>query len=358
MGAFFNKHMIKQFKVVLGMTKVSMIEVNNTEKNTSLPSNHLSYNERKILNPLFRIGRIYSLCPPDFSKQRSICTWYNLYSVLVLTSLCFLCTWALINKWHVRNQYSAYSVFLFDILTVILLTLFSISSIINAVFLKKESIKKLLTDLMELDYLIKEKHEFLAKRQKLITVELIILHILLVVSHCYDLFTNAISFKSESYIFRIADFINEYLMALQVLLARNYIQSIKYKFENLNLSLMEFGQKMLQSVPKTCETLASSPQQFTFLTNHIDVHNKLCNIIDLFNSCFGLQILGILFIGVVYATHALFLLLVYGSGKATPKTDVSVVYILLAYIYVSLIYMVTVPRKKNFVQNGCCRFLE
>jgi hypothetical protein len=334
------------------MVNANMIQVNNSEKITTIPSTHLSYKERKILNPLFRIGRIYSLCPPDFSKQRSIiCSWYNLYSVLVLTSLCLLCTWALINKWHVSDQYSSYTVLLFDILTVILLTLFNISSIINAVFLKKDSIKKLLTDLKELDYLMRQNQELLPKRQKLITVELTILHIFLLVSYCYDIYSNAISFEPQFYLTKISDYINEYLMALQVLLFRNYILSIKYKLESLNQSLMDFGKSTPQSFPKEYKLFGGPPKHSTFLTNHIDVHNKLCNIIDLFNNCFGLQIVGILFIGVIYNTHVLFLLLMYGSGKATPNSDVSVVYVLLACIYIALIYMVTIPKKEKLCTN-------
>lgn len=330
----------------------NMIQVNNSEKTKSLPSISPSYNEKQILNPLLRIGRMYCLCP-SFTKQR-LCSWYTLHSVVVLTSLCILSIWALINKWQISNQYSSYSVFIFEILTAVLLTLFSIFSITNAVLLKKDSIKKLLTDLMELDYLIKENHKFSPKRQKLITVELIIFHLFLLIWYCYDIYSNVISFESDSYKYKIPDYINEYLMALQVLFFRNYILSIKYKLESLNQSLMDFGKTMLQDEPKYHE---GSSKSFTFLTNYIDAHNKLCNIIDLFNNSFGLQILGILFIGVIYTTYALFLLLIYGSGKATPNNDVSVVYILLTYIYISLNYMVTAPKKKNSCKTGFSRFL-
>ncbi|XP_063924684.1 gustatory and pheromone receptor 32a-like [Zophobas morio] len=129
-------------------------------------------------------------------------------------------------------------------------------------------------------------------------------------------------------------------MAIEVLCICNYTLSIKYKFTALNSSFASFVKNFLDNASKKQRYSATLVEPPTLLATYLEAHNKLCNIIDLHNECFGLQIFEILFIGVVHTTYTLFLLLIYASGKAKPTSDTSVVYILIVYVYFCLIFTI------------------
>ncbi|KAJ3652283.1 hypothetical protein Zmor_018261 [Zophobas morio] len=132
-------------------------------------------------------------------------------------------------------------------------------------------------------------------------------------------------------------------MAIEVLCICNYTLSIKYKFTALNSSFASFVKNFLDNASKKQRYSATLVEPPTLLATYLEAHNKLCNIIDLHNECFGLQIFEILFIGVVHTTYTLFLLLIYASGKAKPTSDTSVVYILIVYVYFCLIFTAPQP---------------
>ncbi|RZC39610.1 7tm 7 domain containing protein [Asbolus verrucosus] len=304
-------------------------------------SSPVSYKENYILSPLFRFAQICSLSVPGVAEKSAKFRWYTIYSVGIMVLILGFCFWSTTNKWKHSDQYSYYSVFLFDIITVILLSLISVLSIINSIFVKAKKVKILLANLMELDHLMDNNNSnFLKRRERTIIVELVAVHVFLMSLYTYDVFANILSFGLNYYTINIPHFINEYITTIEVLYISNYILSIKYKLTTLNISLINFVKKILQNIPKNHQSSSNLYNHPTLLSKHLEIHNKLCNMIDMVNDCFGLQIFGILFVGVIYTTYTIFLVLIYGSGKMTPENGVSGFYILFLYICVSLIYMI------------------
>ncbi|XP_044264710.1 uncharacterized protein LOC123011372 [Tribolium madens] len=277
--------------------------------------------ENALSNLLFRFGQFCAICVPNITRRNSkVPCWYILYTIGVIVIICCLCIWSIFNKLIQFRSYSYFSVFVFDIVTIVTLTSVSILVIVNAVFVKEKRIRALVIKLSE----IKENGKFANKQTKIAIIELVAVHLVLSFLYSYDLFSNGISFGWHAYIFDVPNFVNEYIIAIEVLYICSYTVLIRRIVSDLNTSLIHLLQNTDKEILKKCQ----------------EMNIKLCNVIDEFNECFGLQILGILFVGVIYTTYTIFLLLIYGSGSVTPENDVSVIYVLILYILVSLLYMI------------------
>ncbi|EFA12699.1 gustatory receptor 91 [Tribolium castaneum] len=275
---------------------------------------------KRASNQLFRFGQFCAICVPKItSTNNEVPRWYICYTIGVIITIGCLCIWSIFNKWNQFRSYSNFSVFLFDIITIVTLTSTSILLIVNAVFVKEKRIRTLLIKLSE----IKENTRLAEKQARISILELVAVHLVLAFLYSFDLFANGITFGWHTYIFDVPNFVNEYVQAIEVLYICSYTVLIRNKISNLNTSLIH-----------------STHLNGDIVKEHQNLHNKICNLIDEFNECFGLQILGILFVGVIYTTYTIFLLLIFGSGSATPENNVSVVYVLILYILESLLYMI------------------
>lgn len=284
---------------------------------------------------LIRFAQICAVCVPNIGSTNSVVPgWYIFYSIGIITIDSCLCIWTIFNKWNKYWKYSTLSAFVFDILTTGTLTSMTVLIIINAVFLKEKRIRKLLEELTKMHVLfVGENLKITQKQKKIAVFELVAVHLVLINLYAYDLFSNGITFGWNYYTFDVPNFINEYLLAIEVLYICSYTFIIKNKMLNLRTSLIHLTNSSLHNFPD--DTPFNNVLQKCF-----NAHNKLCNLIDEFNECFGLPIFGILVVGVIYTTYTIFLLLIYGSGSVVPQNNVSVIYILILYSYQSLLYMV------------------
>jgi hypothetical protein len=293
------------------------------------------HTEKYVLSPLFWFGKLCVISASNFETKNIM--WYKFYSIVIIILTLSFCTWSAIERWYQFDQYIYYNVFVFDIVTIVLLPLISVLLIVNAIFIKGKRIKKLLENLMDPDYLVDRVNvTVMQKRRKFIIVELIIVHILMILLYIDYMLSNMVTLEWSFYT-DILFYISEYIMAMEVLHICNYALSIRYKIVMLNIALV---QSVKQILGKDSRNFVTSSRTPSYLHKHLTTYSKLCNVIDSYNDCFGLQIFGILFVGVIYTTYTIFLIFIYASEKITPKRDVSVVFLLIYYIHDSFNYVV------------------
>ncbi|EFA12176.1 gustatory receptor 92 [Tribolium castaneum] len=281
-----------------------------------MKNTQVKFNENDVFHQLFWFRRLLAL--PNAQKLNTSYS-YLFHVVGMIFLLLVLFVWSLFNKCKAWKEFSSLSVFVFEVVTLIILTLFSLVTILFTNFLRRKSFKVLMENLTELDHLMNNLQ--FRKRRKCIFIELVTVHLVFVFLYIYDIYTSVISFESNTYIFKIPDFINQYVMTLEVVTMCNYAQAIKCKFKALNLSLKKYVKSSVQNSSMNCD-----------LDKYMDMHSKLCSTISTFNDCFGVQILGVFFVGLIATTYGAFIFLLYASGNAKISYDVSVFYRLMLFL--------------------------
>lgn len=292
----------------------------------------ISYSETRAFKPLFFLSKIVGLYP---EKEKTI--WSCFHSVGILLAIGGLCALSLFSKWKKIKLYSYASVFIFDIVAVVVLALLCITSIINTAFVKKSQFKRLLDSLESLNWLIIDDNKYLAKRQKLITLQIVFAHLSFFSYFLYHILITVQSFGLDFFISDLITFFSEYIILIDIFFICNFAHSIHYKFKALNKSLIRFVGQFLR---KLVLDLGSDSSNCALLANYFGVYGRLCSCVELTNDCFGVHIFGILLVGVIRTTYTVYLVLIYGSGDIAPLENMGKIYILLLYFATSIKYMV------------------
>lgn len=299
------------------------------------PSEHYEeLHNKKIIKIIQRISEIICLSVPDLYNYSGLPVIYIFYSILISLILVGLSIYTLYYKifYFYRNIIITASIL--DSVTIISVTITNLISISFAIIFHRKKIVQIVKNLKEIEKVLNEKLDVKCQiNDNGLITSFILLEILIFSYIIFDTLSHIWTHGSFLYSLSIIMHVNIFLMSVTVTHVQLYATCIKQYFKianNLLAVKMQFEKNLSQKEKN------GNVKMIFFLRTY----DKLCDIIDLVNTSYGIQIACVTFVIIVCLIESMNVLMKFALRIETMDGIWSIT-LLTADTWNSVIYIVS-----------------
>lgn len=277
---------------------------------------------------------------PNLFKYNGLAVLYIVYSGLFCIGLFSLCILTIYFKFNGIYSHSTVTVSILDGLSVFGSTIANIISILSAIFFSRRNLVQLVRRLQEMEKILNGKFTMVCQLdEKALFFQFLALTLLILVFIIYDSRNQFNSGGFGCYKTAVLMHINIFILCMVVMQIQLYSTCIKQYFKFANDRLSTTMQYSLNT-PKSIVLVHGTINMRFFLK----MYDKICDIIELVNRSFGVQVVFICLLIITCLIKSLNLLMKFALKMDAFGTSWDIP-MLISDIYFSFVYIVL--KQKN-----------
>ena len=265
--------------------------------------------EKKIVKLLQPICQVMGLATPDLFNYRGVAVFFILYSLLICLILLALCAYAIYFKMGYFYNQIIVTAAVLDITNTLGTTATTILCVLFSVTFRRKKIVQLVKNLKEIEKSLNEKFDVVCHLEdKGLLIQFVCLEIMvftyIIFDTAFEIYINGALHYSWSIILHV----NLFMISLIVVQVQFFSTTIKQYFAFMNdrlLLIRNCGGKW----DPDCKFKTVNMKFF------LKVYDKLCDVIDLVGTSYGIQIAAISFNIIMCLIGSLNLLMKFALGN-------------------------------------------
>lgn len=253
------------------------------------------------VRPLCNLSTIFGLLVPNVLNYTGLSVWYIFYVLVMFIFKISIFIYQMTLQFKYTYPYTLSTILVIDFTLNFILHITTLTSIGGAVFKNRKDFVKFFRILREFDeYFSNRFGNYDVEVVRNFNLELFLVHFLLLAYYIYAYLTNICKASYFTVIICTSNFICIYYLAIVVLQIYYFTRILQYRFKVVNSKLADIIKDYLAF--KKYEKSIPSVTMLQTSTHLLDVsknHEKLCELVDIINKIYGIQITFIFALSIV-----------------------------------------------------------
>lgn len=235
-------------------------------------------------NVVQKILETLCLSVPGLYNYNGLSVWYMCYTLLFLAVLNATYVWQMYLRIHTYFNFIPKTASVLESVSFTGLTFTNTLSVVVAIFLRRKSIVKLIKELKESEKLFQEKFGDMESKESVFSVIFIATHVCALLYFVLDSYLYK---ELRSLVAYYMTYFNVYMLCMSVLQICGYALDVKHKIQHVNTKMQELiGRGILLKADNN----GANREAVENLKIFMKIFDRLCDVIEMINECFGVQI--------------------------------------------------------------------